>query len=180
MIVFLDMDGVLVNFVEGIRTALGKPWPYTNLEAMGEWGLGKLWGISDREFWAPCDSSEFWSELDWMPDGVEILHAVEAFSNEVYLLTSPSLSPESYRGKAQWIARHIPAYRTRTLMGSCKHLLAGPDRLLIDDCDANIDKFSAAGGMTLTVPRPWNEQWHMADRSAEYVAEMLAKEGAYV
>lgn len=172
--VLLDMDGVLVNFVEGIRTALGKPWPYTNLEAMGEWGLDKLWGITPAEFWAPCDSADFWAELDWMPDGEEILRVVEEFAGEeVYLLTSPSLSPESYRGKAQWVASHMPKYRSRLLMGACKHLLAQPEHLLVDDADHNATAFKAAGGRSVLVPRPWNGNWTLTDKAVDYVGEWL-------
>jgi len=44
----------------------------------------------------------------------------------------------------------------RSMFGSEKWLMAGLDRLLIDDADHNIDKFVQYGGHTLLVPRPWN------------------------
>ena len=173
--VLLDMDGVLVNFVDGICRALGKPNPYQDGRGAGEWDIGSLLGVSEEEFWAPCGEASFWSDLEWMPGGRAILKMVErqVGRTSVFLLTSPSLSPESWSGKAEWVSKHMPDYRLRVLMGLCKHLCAKPGQILVDDADHNIEAFTAAGGQAVLVPRMWNSNHFLADKTQHYTYSRL-------
>lgn len=52
--------------------------------------------------------------------------------------------------------RHLPGYAKRLFIGSAKHLVAGPGKVLVDDHDTNVDAFAGAGGLTVQPPRPWN------------------------
>lgn len=173
--VFLDMDGVLVDFVGGICRALGKPYPYDHPSSFGIWETWKLLGATEAEFWTACHSRVFWSLLDWMPDGKEMLATIteRVDPKQVFLLTSPSLSPGSYAGKAEWVQREMPEFSGRLLMGSAKHLLAGESRIMIDDANHNVDGFRASGGEAILVPRPWNRLWSIRESAVGYCSVEL-------
>jgi 5'(3')-deoxyribonucleotidase len=75
----------------------------------------------------------------------------------VCIATSPTKCPESLAGKLDWIHRVMPPWMHRQYaITPRKHLLARPDALLIDDVEANIERFEAGGGRGVLVPRPWN------------------------
>lgn len=150
----LDLDGVLVDFVSGAQRLHGQP---VGPHLITDWDFYEGWGLTPESFWAPM-GEEFWAGLDWTAEGRSILAVVEAAvgRENVCLLTSPCDTPGCVEGKVRWIRRYLPEYRRRFLVGPAKEYAAGPGRVLIDDSDANVIRFSAAGGNTVLVPRPWN------------------------
>jgi 5'(3')-deoxyribonucleotidase len=174
MRVFLDMDGVLVNFNKGTFEAFGLNYDYHH-PALNEWCYYKYFGISFEKFNAVCDIN-FWANLEWMHDGKQILDEIASRFGNIYLLTTPMPHPGSGTGKILWIEKHLPRYAKRTIITQAsKHILAGPDCLLIDDKDENVSEFVAAGGMGILVPRPWNELRSWADDTLEVVKNNLEK-----
>lgn len=157
MKVLLDMDGVLCNFVDAACKLHERPNPFEGDEHLGEWMLDEIWGISKDEFWKPI-TREFWRNLDWMPDGRDILKIViDAFGvDNICLFSSPSLDPEALSGKFDWIKTHVPEFSRHFIFGAQKYFLAHPDIVLIDDYDKNVDDFHEHGGHTIQVPRKWN------------------------
>ena len=166
---FLDMDGVIADFMSSLCAAHGKPSPYVDPVNKGKFDTEKLWGISDTEFWAPVakNSLEFWETIQKTPEADEIVKlAVLEFGIEnVAILTAPSKDPGSVPGKRYWIERHYPAFRKRMIFttASAKCFVAGPRKVLIDDKDSNVDEFDEHGGTGILVPRPWNAE-HMLER----------------
>lgn len=156
---FLDMDGVLCDFVSAACSFHGRENPYLdyNIAAHGEWSLEKLLNIEPERFWRPL-GYHFWRNLHWTPDGKKILDIVESiFGREnICLLSSPCDTTGCVQGKLDWIAEQMPDYRRRFLIGPPKEFAAGPNRVLIDDSDLNFQKFTDAGGKAFLVPRPWN------------------------
>lgn len=184
--IFVDLDGVLVDFVGGICASHKIPNPYppyhdcdwmslnlddAHLSVAGKWDICALCGIPEEEFWAPTQSHDFWRDLPATKDGQQILTAAELAvgPKKVFLLTSPTQSAYAFSGKAAWVERHLPQYFRRLLIGSCKHLCARPDHLLIDDYNLNHDEFRAAGGQVVLVPRPWNRLWMRSGHAAHCV-----------
>lgn len=162
MIVFLDMDGVLVDFVEGTYRAFGKKYHCDDLPRPMEWNYFKDWGLYFQEFDAAC-TADFWAGLRWMHDGKEILSMIEEkfVKENIFLLTTPMPNPGSGTGKMQWVQRHLPEYSKRLIISSApKHLFASRDTLLIDDKDSNIGDFYGCGGNSILVPRPWNKKYN--------------------
>ena len=100
-----------------------------------------------------------------MPDADEILRmAVDAVGwDQICVLTSPSKYPHCVPGKRAWISKHYPKLTRQILFGSCKHFIAGPNKLLIDDKDSNVKEFHGAGGASILVPRPWNSHSKYCD-----------------
>ncbi len=176
---FLDMDGVLFDFMAAIAKIHGRPIPYDTPRAMGVWDIEKLWGITPEEFWAPValKSLEFWSNVPKTPEADQIVkYVTEEFGNEnVAILTSPSMDAGCIPGKRYCIQKYFPQFKDRIIFGSAKEFLAGPGRVLIDDRDRNVDDFVAAGGYGIIIPRPWNRDHAFTPAVVEILQRELSK-----
>ena len=172
----LDMDGVLTDFMTAAHKEHNLSYDYEHYPyQLGEWDCcpPPQSGLSTRDFWDRLQHN-FWASLPWHPDGKEILSIVEAFfgKENVCLLSSPTLSPESASGKIEWIQRELPEYSRRFLIGPAKQFCASHHNVLIDDGDHNLDKFYANGGISICVPRKWNQLHHITD-SIQYLQNNL-------
>ncbi len=154
---YLDLDGVLVDFVSGALREHNRTLPAKDVRWDFPGQIGFVQGAKDPLFWAPL-GYQFWATLDWTPEGRALLAGVETIFGEenVVLMTSPCATDGAVEGKVAWIKRRIPQYSRRFFVGPCKHLAAGPGKILIDDHDDNCAKFALGGGVALTPPRPWN------------------------
>jgi hypothetical protein len=115
----------------------------------------------------------FWRELEWTDDGFDIIIAGEDVCPNVCLLTSPAHTEGAIEGRIDWINDNIPQYRKRVLIGNCKDMCAAPDHILVDDYDININKWCAAGGAGVLLPRPWNSNEHFDHDPVGYLKETL-------
>lgn len=164
---FIDMDGVLADFVGAACRAHNRPWPYDDPKNLGTFEIEPAWGITPREFWKPIDAlgMGFWEGLEKTEESdriVKLAIALYGITN-VCVLTSPSEDPGCVPGKRAWLKKHYPELGKNVLFGSAKHFVSGKDRLLIDDRDKNIEDFEAYGGTGILVPRPWNRGFWWAD-----------------
>lgn len=127
----------------------------------------QFWSRITRPNWAECPVSEI---FPW------ILHrAARLVGREnVCIATAPTKSPECLAGKLEWIHRHMPEWmHWQYAITPCKHLFARPGALLIDDLEDNLQRFQAAGGEGILVPRPWNSLY--GQDPFEAVEEQLEK-----
>lgn len=170
----LDLDGVIVDFIGGMCRAHDRPNPYRQPSSGGCYELHAIWGMSATDFWKPADAS-FWHGLEMLPDGQRILSAcVNHFGTEnICLLTSPSINEGATDGKIRWIYKHLPAFKRQFLVGAAKEFCAHDNAVLVDDWDGNIEKFRANGGRTIHVPRPWNSRHLHAYKAASVVEQEL-------
>ncbi len=174
--IYLDLDGVLVNFIYSLLYDLGKVYPE---EHEGKWFYGEELGITDEEFWAPTvGKPRWWADLPWMPDGQAIFKTVRSFAVEnnlkLKILTHPSNDPASWAGKAMWANNNnLLQDMVMTLDKSC---IAKPGDILIDDSDTNVGLWSEAGGSAILVPRRWNSLYQERDQSMpEYILKALRR-----
>lgn len=154
MILF-DIDGVLARYTCGALALHGRS------EHSGQWdswNFQRGWGIEDPAFYAG-QNRDFWANLGVWEDGMALFRFVESLvgQDRLVLLTAPVQTEGCCEGKRDWVKKHLPHYLPDLVIGGPKHKLAHRGALLIDDSDANREKFSAAGGWTWCVPRPWNE-----------------------
>jgi hypothetical protein len=169
---FIDLDGVLVDFVSGVLAAHGARLPPREIC----WDFNTQLGLTAGEFWAPC-GKDFWESLSWTHEGPALLEAVEkVFGDNVVVLTSPCKTAGAVEGKVEWIRRNMPKYARRYFVGPPKHLLAGAGKLLIDDHDDNAKKFAAHGGRVVLVPRPWNARRDDTDELGRFDVQRMAEE----
>lgn len=177
--VFIDLDGVLVDFASEACRLHGRPdFPETGFAAWpkGEWNMAKVFGITDDEFWRLIDSygEEFWFDLEpypWMGDLLDNMPA------PFTIATSPSNLPACASGKVKWMRHHLGRRSGRQfrdfLIGPQKHLLAGFGTVLIDDNDKKVSEFREAGGRAILFPQPWNANHALADDPLGHVLEEL-------
>lgn len=168
--IFLDLDGVLVDFVRGMNKALGlSPDLVAN-----HWDWFKDAGFSFKEVDNQCTLG-FWMNLPWMHDGKDILRLFDA--SESCLATTCMPNRASALGKQLWVKAHMPAYSRRLIIFSCKTpkklFAASRQCLLVDDKNENVDEFIEAGGSAILVPRPWNRGYKDTMRTVEVVKTKL-------
>lgn len=174
--IFLDMDGVLTDFVGAVlrlhgQSDLLETWP------PGERDIPKVLGMSRGAYWKLIDEqgSDFWASLkpfDWFQELIECVRAVAPFT----ILTASSLDPGCSSGKVRWLYEHFPKVEGRRftdyLIGCRKDLLAQPGHVLIDDAESNVDAFEAAGGRAILFPQKWNRN-HTVTAPLDYVMAQL-------
>ena len=157
--IYLDMDGVLTDFVGGVFNLFGKQYVEEDYP-LGKWKFFEDWGITESEFWQRVHQCgpHFWETLDPFPGAKDLVsfgfYRGLIPRGQMSILTSPSRSPHCYSGKVQWLINHginLPVTITTN-----KEQLAQPGRLLIDDKIENCERFRAAGGDAIVFPQPWN------------------------
>ena len=133
--IYCDMDGVLVNFVQGYKELTGID---TSTYVKG-----------DTNFWAPVDEAgaEWWANLDWMSDGSQLWNYIKKY--DPYILSSPSRSNSSRVGKDAWCKINIPNQYRKLLLYPRheKQKFAGPNHILIDDMAETIKEWNNKGGI---------------------------------
>jgi hypothetical protein len=140
--IFLDMDGVLVNFDEQFKELTGEyPKQYEQTH-------------TPDEFWEAIDSAGvgFWRGMKWMPGG-EALYTRAAKHDHV-LLSSPSRSEVSKIGKRLWRRDKTPNTKLILSRSHLKKNYAAPNHILIDDREDNIQQWKNAGGIGIPYESP--------------------------
>lgn len=153
---FLGLDGLLADFHRSAFAAHGRPFIEEEYP-VGEWAIDtKVLGISPNEFWTAIDDRpNFWRDLAPLPWINQVIALARMLAPTIKILTSPSRSHYCYSGKRKWCDAWIPR-EIELILCSSKELLAEPGRILIDDSDANCEKFWSHGGRSLLFPRRWN------------------------
>lgn len=134
---YVDMDGVLTDFMKGTADLLGAPLNNEN----------------KKEFWKsqktmPSDELvQWWADLDWMPNGQQLWNYVSKYNPIV--LSSPGSVQRQYveEGKAKWIATHLSPAPKKFIFEREKEKYATSTSVIIDDRSKVIDPWVAAGGI---------------------------------
>ena len=171
--IFLDLDGVIRDWDGGVFK-----WFSMEPITLTDWGMAsrticKEYGISESYFWEK-QTADFWTGLEMTPYAQTVLGLLPI--EKTCLLTSPTLNNAGF--SQQWIRNNLPEYfnSKQYLIGSAKHFCAAPDTLLIDDADANVEKFSKAGGNVILFPQPWNKNTYELNNQnqADYLIKQLS------
>ena len=177
MIIYLDLDGVSVDFVAKACRALGRDYDEGTWPA-GEYDIAKVLGIGEDEFWEVIHSQgvDFWRRLkpySWFP----ALHDALCSLGRVYFVTAPTHSPYSAAGKMLWLKDRFGNGFKDFVITRKKHLLSLAGSVLIDDCDRNISAFEKHGqGKGILFPQRWNSAHaHVNDDRVDYVMERIRR-----
>ena len=158
--IFLDMDGVIVDFHRAVLERHG----IKEVSNPHEWDFlyREDFGMSCEEFWNDKDD-KFWRELDFTRESVGIFRCLgeRDLLDRVCLLSQPQRN--AFQGKVDWIRKNLRQMYSHNqfLLGFAKHWCAHPQSLLIDDNEKNCESFAKAGGSSFLVPRPWNYMRNM-------------------
>lgn len=168
--IFLDMDGVCVDFVKGALAAHGRLDLYN---APGVTWLPDSIGMSEDAFWPPINALgiEFWRALEPYP-WFAALHEGLADLGHVVFLSKPSRGAGSATGKLQWLQdRFGPEFRDYIFTPRKRYLSRWPRAILVDDQDKNLEAWD---GAKILFPQPWNAAGH-APSPVCIVDEILAE-----
>lgn len=170
--IYLDLDGVCVDMWKGIADLVGMDRDlfytkeHSNYDACTKI-LGKHLGrdnFQSKDFVALMATGgwELWANLPkfpWTDDLFELCRSTVP----TVIMTRPAPNPESAHGKMAWIQKNYPDIE-RFAITPCKHHLAHPGGLLIDDSVEGTAKFREHGGWAYTFPQPWNDpNWENRD-----------------
>ncbi len=145
-ILYLDMDGVLVDFDGGYKKlSKGKTIKETT-EDEGE--------KSAREKYLAA-GVDWWANLDWIQGGKEVWNASEKLFERVCILSSAGTSDPIRgkmvtEGKMLWLSKNIPSMKhSNVFIVFGKHLkpnYATKNSILVDDVWVTIDRWNKQGG----------------------------------
>lgn len=141
MKLFVDMDGVLADFDNGIYSLCGK---YPNQ-------------LTKKEVWATIHNHcynngiMFFKNLDLMPDALFLWKNIEVYNPFILTATGHSI-PTAAQEKTYWAREHFPENEVLFVQdGANKHKFVKNDpeykEILIDDRAKAIDPWIKAGGI---------------------------------
>jgi len=133
-----------------------------------EYTWDMFWPNLPQSLWATVPTTDF---FHWLIKTTRSLVGEE----NVFLATTPVLSPACVAGKMEWILKFCPPWlQGQFSITTHKVDEARPGALLIDDLPENIVGFRKRNGWGIIVPRPWNEfvgcdpQTRIADRLKQF------------
>lgn len=168
--IFCDLDGVLVDFYQGVSNAIlneapeGASGRYLKAQAKAKEALG---GVSLKEghlqkddecfkkpvrdfmFKAMYADRHFWMNLPWMSDGKKLWDFIKEC--DPIILSKPT-DLQSVIGKKAWVKQNLGLNKGRVQIRRNKAPYAqfnGKTGLLIDDYHKNIVAFGENGGQTI-------------------------------
>lgn len=160
-VIFLDMDGVLADFMDPLLKVHNR---YDLLAKYKAKQFPMTWDIegelgTDAELWAPVDAAgaAFWSDIPAYPWMKRLISTIQDTDIPWYICTHARHTSSSYSGKVEWLHKHLGADFENIIMTKHKHLLAHENALLIDDNEHNVNSFKAHGGNACLFPQIWNE-----------------------
>tara|TARA_R110000824_G_scaffold5923_11_gene27151 strand:- start:6688 stop:7320 length:633 start_codon:yes stop_codon:yes gene_type:complete len=172
--IYCDMDGVLVDLLNGIAEAIGFKDLEPNIRAAAIQALesGEMWqdlikkdkeypelSLGTKEIFKVISHDvDFWASLPSMQDAQQLWSFLASLNPEPYILSAP-WDEESRKGKILWLSGlagnldpMIP--KDRIILTHNKHKYAmnqetGKPNILIDDMDKYTDPWMAAGGIAI-------------------------------
>ena len=131
--VYVDLDGVLVNFKKAIEAIGLKLDDLDNKPGMAWSRIAKA-------------GENFWAHAPWMKDGKELWDFVKKYNPTI--LSAPTTANSSKTGKRIWVKNELGQNIEVILCKkSEKQNYADEKSILIDDFDKNIDQWKSRGGI---------------------------------
>ena len=138
--VYIDMDGVLVDFFDAWAKLMGKK-NFRDIKDI------------DKGLQAIRDKDDFWLKLRPTPNAGKLLALVRKLKGSYTILSSPLADdPRSEPHKRMWVEKNLKQFPPKAVIitgNKAKYAQQsdGTPNILIDDFGQNIDKWNAAGGI---------------------------------
>lgn len=156
MRIFLDLDGVLVNWSGGLCNLLGiDPYCKEAQEILSSdkpiegWKFGSKDDVENAVLSAGYD---FWINLETLPWAERLIQLCAKYG-EVYFLTSPHIFHAGAHAKFDYIYDNFNS--TNIAITKHKYLCAKPNHILIDDYIKNLDEWEKESGTGFKWPCQW-------------------------
>lgn len=197
--VLLDMDVVLVNWLQGVCNTLGlnittlrQDWQKGEWDAIPPIARAMGWARSNshKTFWKALheemleefgNSIDWWAALEPQPWFQSLIDFVDNLVGPEYwyIATTAHLTPGCYAGKAAWLINYLPD-TDRFIFTRHKWLCANPNTVLVDDRPKSVDLFKKHGGHAVLFPWYGNKLHSMEDNSLPYVIARLEEIVEYI
>lgn len=155
MIVLLDCDGVLADFVEGLCSELASRGFQRRPEEILHWDLSLSLELEElRAAHDIMSTPGFCHSLSWYRGAREFVSRLPA---EVHVLTAPFRNGATWmHERMSWLAGSVAADRVHFVAGKYKHLVRG--NVLVEDHPQNAVEWLDAhpSGVAVLIDRPWN------------------------
>jgi len=139
--IFCDMDGVLVDFDKGYKDLTGIATHHADAQ-----GKEEFWNIFKRSLQEKNMSEyDYWANLDWEKGGPMLWNYIKKYNP--YILTAPSLNPESREAKRDWVTRLDGMKNIYFRKALNKADFSRKNKILIDDRADTIENWNAKGGI---------------------------------
>lgn len=152
--IFLDMDGVLANWVKSVLKTFEIDVHEDEYDA---WDAHKKWvNVTDAQFWNKIENTpNFWYDIEPYEWAKDFYNKLTSYGN-VYICTTPSRDPECYSQKVRWCVDKLGIRASSMILMKNKYFLANTNSTLIDDKIENVNKFIEHGGRGLLFKQSWN------------------------
>lgn len=150
------MDGVITDCSGAFARAFGY---HTNMRPR-VYDLSQFLGVSWGAINFAAKRPGFWRNMSPLPWGAALVSYLTK-RYDVFILSHPwDNHPACYAEKVEWCMNFgIPA--DRVILSKFKHILAGHDRILIDDLMTNCQKWQLNGGKAINFPAYHNNYCEM-------------------
>jgi len=161
--IYLDLDGVLVNFDKGYKKL-------SNDISLGEYA--KLYGKQPAKEIFFNAGPKFWEDLEWISGGKELFNVTSDLFKQVFILSSTGTSDELKSkvvetGKRNWLKTHIPSIPSENIFvvrgRHRKQEHSTPNSILVDDMVDTVNSWNSLGGIGIL---------HNSDNYQETIEEL--------
>ena len=135
--IYVDMDGVLCDFVLAAKRATGQNWQ----------------GLRSGQDWESIKRTKnFWSTMPWTRDGRQLWNFIKKY--QPHILSAYSIEdPNCIPGKRKWLKSNL-GYTQNFMINIVRRrekknfaMNKGQPAILIDDYPKNVQQFKSAGGI---------------------------------
>ncbi len=181
--IYLDMDGVLTDFVGAVAKLfkydgdIYLDWRRLLVENKVDdpYKIEGVLGITTNELWSTIDGTgmSFWSQMEYYPQAASLYTMLQGYG-DVVILSSPAMDPSSWSGKVVSLQQFFNRDFRDFILCPAPHKvkLANKNSILIDDAEKNIDTFTDAGGQGILFPQPWNSAPGVANKIKQVELEL--------
>ena len=148
-LVFFDMDGVLAEFDTEVYRMYGIEKPAEKRDHFFiETDVEKRWEVCEQGI--EREGIEFWENLKPIYPMIDLFYECKQMEGiRPVILSSPGEWTYSYKGKLNWIKKHMDFVGDDWIFTRQKGFIADKGRILIDDWDKNIKNWNNFGGSGL-------------------------------
>lgn len=155
MIILLDMDEVIVNFLEPCLEKTGR-----KREEITSWDLMCVPEVH-ADFYNRRHAT-FYRNMSPMEGAIPGARELSKFAQVLIVSAVPYSLPNAYNeniltAKAHWIDDHMPFIGSNNLIATMRKEWVMGD-ILVDDKPANIEAWQATGRIGIIYDQPWNQK----------------------
>lgn len=141
--IYCDMDGVLVDFNNGVTKVMNDP----EFDVLQKKHRANFWKLLNEI--PEQEAIDIWANFEWVPGGKELWRYVSRFNPGI--LSSPGniARDRVEKGKMLWIKKNLNPKPSKILFSVNKWKHAHQFGILIDDHDKHLIPWEEKGGVAI-------------------------------